>query len=145
PIRVSVRVVAATNQPLEKFLEEGKFRRDLFFRLQVVEIQVLPLRERLSDVPILADHFLQRFVRDTGRRTRRLTPAALRKMSEYRWPGNVRELRNVVERAVALGTGPTIDAQDIWLSSIDTQRPATAPSAGYTPQSVEDVEKEHIR
>jgi Nif-specific regulatory protein len=145
PIRVSVRVVAATNQPLEKFLEEGKFRRDLFFRLQVVEIQVLPLRERLSDVPILADHFLQRFVRETGRRIRGFTPAALRKMSEYQWPGNVRELRNVVERAVALGTGPTIDAQDIWLSSIDTQRPAAAPSAGYMPQSVEDVEKEHIR
>ena len=106
PIRVDVRVVAATNQPLEQAIQEGRFRRDLFFRLQVVEIRVPPLRERKSDVPILAEHFLRRFVRETGRKIRGFTPAALRKMEEYNWPGNVRELRNVVERAVALGSGP---------------------------------------
>src|SRR5207244_10105016 len=141
-----VRVVAATNQPLEKYLQEGKFRRDLFFRLQVVELQVLPLRERLDDVPILAEHFLERFVRETGRRIRGFTPAALEKMTGHDWPGNVRELRNVVERAVALGTGPMIDAPDIWLSSLDLLGATpNGPAPTYEPQSLEQIEKEHIR
>jgi Nif-specific regulatory protein len=146
PIRVDVRVVAATNQPLEKAIQEGRFRRDLFFRLQVVEIRVPPLRERKSDVPILAEHFLRRFVRETGRKIRGFTPAALRKMEDYNWPGNVRELRNVVERAVALNTGPYLDAEDIWLSSLEM--PAAPPAMGapaeYRPMSLEEIEKEHI-
>ncbi len=146
PIRVDVRVVAATNQPLEKAIQEGRFRRDLFFRLQVVEIRVPPLRERKSDVPILAEHFLRRFVRETGRKIRGFTPAALRKMEDYNWPGNVRELRNVVERAVALNTGPYLDAEDIWLSSLEM--PAAPPAMGvpaeFRPMSLEEIEKEHI-
>jgi Nif-specific regulatory protein len=144
-IRVDVRVVAATNQPLEKNLQEGKFRRDLFYRLQVVEITVPPLRERREDVPLLADHFLKRFIRETGRRIRGLAPAALRKLEQYNWPGNVRELRNVVERAVALGRGPLLDVDDIWLSSLDV---GAAPIAGdlghYEPMSLEEVEKRYI-
>jgi DNA-binding NtrC family response regulator len=145
PIRVDVRVVAATNQPLEQAIQEGRFRRDLFFRLQVVEIRVPPLRERKSDVPILADHFLKRFVRETGRKMRGFTPAALRKMDEYDWPGNVRELRNVVERAVALGNGPFLDASDIWLSSLEiTGASVGGGEVGYRPVSLEDVEKDHI-
>ncbi len=145
PIRVDVRVVAATNQPLEQAIQEGRFRRDLFFRLQVVEIRVPPLRERKSDVPILAEHFLKRFIRETGRKIRGFTPAALRKMEEYDWPGNVRELRNVVERAVALGTGPLLDANDIWLSSLEISA-ASPPSAeaSYRPMSLEEIEKDHI-
>src|SRR5207253_9788182 len=94
-IRVDVRVVSATNQPLEQALQEGHFRRDLFFRLQVVEMRVPPMRERPTDIPLLAEHFLKRFVRETGRRIRGFSPAAIRKMEEYHWPGNVRELRNV--------------------------------------------------
>src|SRR5262249_52496816 len=123
PIRADVRVVAATNQPLEKAIQAGQFRKDLFFRLQVVEIRVPPMRDRPTDIPILAEHFLKRFVRETGRKIRGFTAAAMEKMQAYHWPGNVRELRNVVERAVALGTGPMIDAQDIWLSSRDCVRP----------------------
>ncbi|HEY7308471.1 MAG TPA: sigma 54-interacting transcriptional regulator [Gemmataceae bacterium] len=145
PIRVDVRVVSATNQPLEQAIGDGRFRRDLFFRLQVVEIRVPPLRARKSDVPILADHFLRRFVRETGRRIRGFTPAALRKMEEYNWPGNVRELRNVVERAVALGTGPLLDVNDIWLSSLEIGGPPQAGGeAAYRPVPLEEVEKEHI-
>ena len=83
-----------------------------------------PLRDRISDVPVLADHFLKQFVRETGRKIRGFTPAALDKMQEYHWPGNVRELRNVVERAVALGTDPMLDAPDIWLSSLEVGGPA---------------------
>ncbi|MCC6419880.1 MAG: sigma 54-interacting transcriptional regulator [Gemmataceae bacterium] len=147
PIRVDVRVVSATNQPLEKNLQEGTFRRDLFYRLQVVEMRVPPLRERLSDVPLLADHFLRRFVRETGRKIRGFTPAALKKMETYHWPGNVRELRNVVERAVALGTGPVLDTQDVWLSSAEAGGPAPMASEEpvYEPLSMDEVEKRHIR
>jgi Nif-specific regulatory protein len=144
PIRVDVRVVAATNQPLEKALQEGAFRRDLFYRLQVVEVRVPPLRERKSDVPLLARHFLKRFVRETGRKIRDFTPAALKKMEQYHWPGNVRELRNVVERAVALGKGPQLDAPDIWLSSLEAGGPSPADPDAYRPLSLEDVEKQHI-
>jgi len=146
PIRVNVRVVAATNQPLEKGLQEGTFRRDLFFRLQVVEIHVPPLRDRRSDIPLLARHFLRRFVRETGRKIQDFTPGALQKMEQYHWPGNVRELRNVVERAVALGFGPQLDAQDIWLSSIElgVPTPTVQPSPEYQAVSLEEIEKQHI-
>jgi transcriptional regulator with GAF, ATPase, and Fis domain len=144
-IRADVRVVAATNQPLEEAVHEGRFRRDLFFRLQVVEIRVPPLRERKSDVSLLADHFLKRFVRETGRKIRGFTPAALKKMEEYHWPGNVRELRNVVERAVALGTGPYLDANDIWLSTLEAHGAAAAAgAAGYSPLTLEQIEQQHI-
>jgi Nif-specific regulatory protein len=144
PIRVDVRLLAATNQPLEKALHAGTFRKDLFFRLQVVEVQVPPLRERRSDITLLADHFLKRFVRETGRKIRGLTPAALKKMEEYDWPGNVRELRNVIERAVALGLGPMLDAQDVWLSSLEAGGPVVAARSEYRPVSLEEVERQHI-
>jgi transcriptional regulator with GAF, ATPase, and Fis domain len=146
PIKVDVRVVAATNQPLEQSLQEGKFRRDLFFRLQVVEIRVPPLRERKSDIAQLADHFLKKFVRETGRKIRGFTPAALQKMEQYPWPGNVRELRNVVERAVALGQGAIIDTSDIWLSSVEVAGPVTpTPPDVYEPMSLEEIEKRYIQ
>ena len=144
-IKVDVRVVAATNQPLEKNLQEGKFRRDLFYRLQVVEITVPPLRERRDDVPLLADHFLKRFLRETGRRIRGLTPAAVRKLEQYNWPGNVRELRNVIERAVAMGRGPLLDVDDIWLSAVEAGALFLGGgSEQYEPQSLEEVEKRYI-
>jgi Nif-specific regulatory protein len=147
PIRADVRILAATNQPLEKVVQAGTFRRDLFFRLQVVEIRVAPLRERRGDIRLLGEHFLRRFVRETGRKIRGFTPAAVRKMEEYHWPGNVRELRNVVERAVALGLGPVIDAPDVWLSSLEAGGPLLAAAAAeteYRPLALEDVEREHI-
>jgi Nif-specific regulatory protein len=144
PIKVNVRVVAATNQPLEQNVRAGTFRRDLFFRLQVVEIRVPPLRDRPGDVPVLADHFLKRFVRETGRRIKGFTPPALAKLREYHWPGNVRELRNVIERAVALGTGPVLDADDLWLSSLDVGGLSPPTEAAYAPLSLADMEKEHI-
>src|SRR5579864_1430240 len=146
PIRVDVRVVAATNRPLEEEVRQGTFRRDLFFRMQVVEIQVPPLREHGADIPVLAEHFLARFVRETGRKIRGFTPEAVQKLTAYHWPGNVRELRNVVERAVALGTGPVLDANDIWLSSLERDLPPPAPAdaAAYEPLSLEDMEKRHI-
>jgi transcriptional regulator with GAF, ATPase, and Fis domain len=144
PIRVDVRVVAATNQPLERAIQEGKFRRDLFYRLQVVEIRVAPLADRRKDVPLLADHFLKRFIAETGRKIRGFTPAALQKMEQYHWPGNVRELRNAVERAVALGRGPYLDAADIWLSSLELNGPAPRDSGEFEPLPLDEIEKRHI-
>ena len=146
PIKADVRVIAATNQPLEEAVRRGAFRKDLFFRLQVVEVRVAPLRDRRSDIPALAEHFLRRFVTETGRKIRGFTPAALQKMQDYNWPGNVRELRNVVERAVALGGGPNLDAGDIWLSSLDASGPpATTPATEtFQPLPLEDIEKVHI-
>ncbi len=146
PIKVDVRVVAATNQPLEDNIREGKFRRDLFFRLQVVEVVVPPLRNRPTDVMLLADHFLKRFIRETGRKLRGFSPAAIQKMEHHNWPGNVRELRNVVERAVALGRGPWIDAPDIWLSSLELPGVAASSSSNaFEPMTLEEIEKVHIR
>lgn len=145
PIRVDVRVVAATNRPLEEAVRSGAFRRDLFFRLQVVEIQVPPLRDRPSDIPILAEHFLARFVRETGRRIRGISTEAMAKLQSYHWPGNVRELRNVIERAVALAPGPTLEATDIWLSTLESGIVAKDESqVAFQPLSLEELEKRHI-
>jgi Nif-specific regulatory protein len=145
PIRVNVRVVAATNRSLEQAVTAGQFRRDLYFRLQVVEMRVPPLRERPTDIPLLAEHFLRRFLQETGRRIRGFTPAALDKMQNYSWPGNVRELRNVIERAVALSTSSMLDAQDIWLSNLEGSTPQLlAAPAAYLPRTLEEIEKLHI-
>lgn len=149
PIQVDVRVVAATNQPLEDNVRAGTFRKDLFYRLAVVQIIVPPLRKRKSDIPLLARHFLQRFVRETGRKIRDFTADALRKLEDHTWPGNVRELRNIVERAVALGSGPLLDVQDIWLGTGDLLSTpggsGIAAAPPYLALSLDEVEKRHIR
>jgi Nif-specific regulatory protein len=143
-IKVDVRVVAATNRPLEQAVREGHFRRDLFYRLQVVEIRVPPLRDRLDDVPVLAEHFLKKFTRETGRRIRGFTPDAIDKLQNYGWPGNVRELRNVIERAVALNDKPYLDSGDLWLTTLD-QSQSGQHAVVYRPQSLEEIEKRHIK
>ncbi len=140
-IQVDVRVVAATNVPLEAAVQEGRFRRDLYFRLQVVEIAVTPLRERKDDLPILADHFLGRLAQEVGRRIRGFSEGAMNKLKAYDWPGNVRELKNVIERAVVLGASEEIRENDILLSAIGSP-PAVAGQ--YRPLSLDDMEREHI-
>jgi transcriptional regulator with GAF, ATPase, and Fis domain len=140
-IRVDVRVVAATNRELEEAVRAGQFRKDLFFRLNVVEMRVPPLRDRPEDVAVLAEHFLKRFIRETGRKLRGFSPDAITKMEQYGWPGNVRELRNIIERAVALSNGPIIDASDIWLSSIDLEPKRGIP---FEPITLEELERRHI-
>jgi Nif-specific regulatory protein len=145
PIHVDVRVVAATNRGLEEAVRAGEFRKDLFYRLQVVEMRVPPLRERPADIRPLAEHFLKRFARETGRKIRGFTPAALEKLEHYDWPGNVRELRNAIERSVALGSAPMLDAADVWLASFESggvEAPVARPE--YEPLSLADLEKRHI-
>lgn len=101
-IKVDVRLVTATNQSLEKLVEEGKFREDLFYRLQVITINMPPLRDRVEDIPLLAEHFIEMYAPDNGKRIEYVSPEALELMCRYDWPGNVRELENAIERAVVL-------------------------------------------
>ena len=140
PIKVDVRVVAATNRPLEEAVRDGTFRKDLFYRLQVVQLDVPPLRDRPDDIVPIAEHFLKRFARETGRKVKGFTPAAVAKLRGHAWPGNVRELRNAVERAVALGTETTVDVGDVWLPSLHEITPAIA----FEPVSIEEMEKRHV-
>jgi transcriptional regulator with GAF, ATPase, and Fis domain len=147
PIQVSVRVIAATNRDLEKEVRQGNFRKDLYFRLHVLEINVPPLRKRPEDLVELADHFLQRFNAETGRRLQGYSVGAMQKMREYRWPGNVRELKNVIERAVVLSRGQVIEADDLVLTSLTTASESfefAAARSTYIPLSLTEVEKRHI-
>lgn len=114
-IQVDVRVVASTNKNLEEEIERGNFREDLFYRLNVIPFHVPPLRERVEDIRLLADHFLKEFARRYGRKPKELTDEALRVFEDYPWPGNVRELRNLMERIVIMNPQIRIDARHIPL------------------------------
>jgi Nif-specific regulatory protein len=146
-IKVDVRVIAATNRDLERAVSEGQFRRDLYFRLHVLEIFVPPLRKRPEDIPVLANYFLQRFNAETGRRLRGYTPDAAEQMLRYRWPGNVRELKNVVERAVVLARGDLVDVEDLTLTKLSTAgdtQDVAPPSNTFEPVSLDEMERRHI-
>jgi len=125
PISVNVRVLSATNQNLPELVRQGKFREDLFYRLNVVEIHLPPLRERRDDIQFLAQHFLEKFARQFNKDVRRFSPWALHALEEYDWPGNVRELSNTIERAVALAQGTTIDVVHLTRSARTTARVET--------------------
>ena len=118
PVHTEVRILAATNQDLAKMVREKKFREDLFFRLNVVSLELPPLRERGEDVLLLAGFFLETFCLNMGRRTPNFSAAAKKQILNHRWPGNVRELRNLMERLAYLTTGDKIEAED--LAFIDT-------------------------
>jgi Nif-specific regulatory protein len=117
PITVDVRVLSATNKKLKKEVEENKFREDLYYRLNVVQLNMPPLRERLEDVPPLAEHFLAVFKQETGLSDLTISETAMEKMTSYNWPGNIRELRNAIERAVVMGDGKTIVPEDLPISA----------------------------
>jgi transcriptional regulator with GAF, ATPase, and Fis domain len=107
-LQVDVRVIAATNIDLHVLVREGKFREDLFYRLNVITVDLPPLRSRSGDIPLLVGHFLEKFARENGKPPLHMSPEALRPLMDYGWPGNVRELENVVERAVVLCNGPVV-------------------------------------
>ena len=115
PIKIDVRVIAATNVDVKQAVARGAFREDLYYRLNVVPIEVPPLRERIEDLPLLVEHFVRQYGQQFGKRVQGLSREALRALSLYRWPGNVRELQNVVERCVALADGPQIELNDLPL------------------------------
>jgi len=141
-LKVDVRMIAATNRDLRAALEEGTFREDLYYRLNVVPIDIPPLREHKEDIPELVNHFLARFMAESEKGIKGITPAALRALGEYHWPGNVRQLENVVERAVALTLGPVIDVQDIHLDGTAGKEPAAQDNflpEGMTLEQWEDA------
>jgi two-component system response regulator HydG len=145
-IPINVRILAATNCDLEAAVQEGRFRRDLYFRLNVLTLRVPPLRERKQDVPLLAGHILERVARTTGVQ-RNISDDALKLMLNYEWPGNVRELENCLERACALTSGPTIHIADLptALQNFHTQTPVlpvSLESSGIT--QLADMEKRAI-
>ncbi len=107
-VQVDVRIIAATNVDLKQHVQEGKFREDLFYRLNVISIDLPPLRQRKEDIPLLVDFFLKKYSEENERPLRHITPEALRPLIAYSWPGNVRELENVIERAVVLSSGPEV-------------------------------------
>jgi two-component system nitrogen regulation response regulator NtrX len=129
-IKVDVRVIAATNKDLEEEIEAGRFREDLYFRLSVIPISVPPLSERREDIPLLVQHFVAQFSRDSNRRLARFSPAALEALSDARWRGNVRELRNVVERLLIMSDRDVIEADDVRqvVRPADGRASAAAPA-----------------
>lgn len=144
-VKVDVRLVAATNRDLRAALEDGTFREDLYYRLNVVPINLPPLREHKEDIPALAALFLRKYAQSSGKKIEGISPAALERLTQFHWPGNVRELENVIERAVALSQGSVIEPSDIL---IDT--PAQKPASGAAPilpegLTLEQWEDEMIR
>jgi len=137
PIRVEFRVIAATNQDLEALVASGKFREDLYYRLNVFTIDLPPLRERRSDIPLLAHHFLRRYALQMNKPIHELTPEALDLLVRADWPGNARELANALERAMVVGHPPAIRPEDLPIRLVR----GPAPPAGV---SLADVEREHI-
>jgi two-component system nitrogen regulation response regulator NtrX len=112
-IDVDVRVIAASNKSLEKEIQEGNFREDLYYRLNVIPFHVPPLRERREDLPVLARAFVEEFCAESGTKRKQIAPRAMNRLQAYAWPGNVRELRNLMERLVLMTPGPKIRAEDL--------------------------------
>lgn len=126
PIKVDVRVISATNKRLEDLIENGNFRHDLFYRLNVIPFQVPPLRERIEDVPLLLDHFNHRFSTDNRRRPKIFTPEAIERLQHHSWPGNVRELKNTVERVIIMCSSQHVAPEDLPELGFSNERPASS-------------------
>ncbi|HLW53587.1 MAG TPA: sigma-54 dependent transcriptional regulator [Candidatus Angelobacter sp.] len=147
-LKVDVRLIAATNRDLRAALEEGTFREDLYYRLNVVPIDIPPLREHKEDIPDLVKHFFARFARENESAPREVSPAALQLLMDYHWPGNVRQLENIIERALALSSSAVIDVNDIHLDK--PARGGAGSSGGEAPflpdgMTLEQWEDEMIR
>ena len=137
PVKVDFRVICATNEDLEKAVQEGRFREDFFYRINVFLIEAPPLRVRRSDIPLLANHFLERFARQMDKRITQISPEAMAVLEGYDWPGNVRELSNAIERAMVVGKGRAIQPEDLPLRG----GPRVPPDEA---ESLAEVERRHI-
>lgn len=133
-IKVDVRLIAATNRDLREALEQGTFREDLYYRLNVVPIDIAPLRERKEDIPDLVNLFVSRFAAESGKLIEGITPQAIEILVNYHWPGNVRELQNIVERACALSKGPQLEVSDIHIDVRPSKSGNGAP--GFLPEGM---------
>jgi two-component system response regulator AtoC len=157
-VEVDVRVVLASNQPLEDLVAKGLFRQDLYYRINVVKIELAPLRDRIADIPLLVDHFLRHYSKELGRQLAGFSPEAMDALRRYSYPGNVRELQNIVERAAVLSRTPTIGIGDLPPQLVDGPTPAASaqtsaaaasrPSADdgpWTPMALEEALREPER
>mgnify|MGYP001260939481 CR=1 FL=1 len=143
-ISVDVRIIAATNRNLEAAVKDGKFREDLFYRINVVPITLPPLRERKEDIPELAEFFLRRFSQESKKDFLRIADDALSKLSAFDWPGNVRELANVIERAVVLGEPPSIQADDLPVEILAVLRSSPAKASLNYQETIDEYRREVI-
>jgi two-component system NtrC family response regulator len=141
---VDVRVIAATNRDLRQLVADGKFQEDLFYRLNVIPIEIPPLRERREDIPVLVEHFIRKHAQRTGRRIDRVEDGVLAAVQQYDWPGNVRELENTMERAVVLARDGVVSLRNIAMISPAAAQPSTLPSLRLH-HNIEWVERETIR
>lgn len=141
-IKVDIRIIAATNENLGTLIHEGKFREDLYYRLKVIEILVFPLRERKEDIPDLINYYLNEYSKDLDRKIDNISPAAMKFLTDYNWPGNIRELKNVIERAIVLGSGSAILPEHLPLEIREKQ--TTIQTASSLDQSLESIERIHI-
>ena len=142
-IKVDVRVIVASNKDLQKAVERGEFRDDLFYRVHVIPIYLPPLRERREDIPLLADHFLKQFNKSVGKEIKGFTPSAIQRMMLYHWPGNIRELKNTIERAVVLSMHDVIDVPDlIPLASMQEAAAAATTAAPGLSVTYEDAKQD---
>lgn len=126
PVKVDVRVISATNKPLQDLIENGNFRHDLFYRLNVIPFQVPPLRERLEDVPLLIEHFNRRFSFDNGKRSKTFSSDAVERLQTHTWPGNVRELKNTIERIIIMNAKQNIGPDDLPELGFTDDKPASS-------------------
>ncbi len=126
PVKVDVRVISATNKRLEDLIDNGNFRHDLFYRLNVIPFQVPPLRERLEDIPLLVEHFNNRFSTDNGKKPKVFLPPAVEALQNHSWPGNVRELKNIIERVIIMTSKQKINADDLPELGFADEKPASS-------------------
>jgi transcriptional regulator with GAF, ATPase, and Fis domain len=141
PQKVNIRIIAATNRNLEREVAEGRFRLDLYYRLNVFPILLPPLRERKEDIPLLVTHFINYFNRKTGKKVSGLSEKLAKNMTAYDWPGNIRELEHVIERSILLAKGPTID--DVALPGLPAKQ-TEAASEETRIKTMHENERDHI-
>ncbi|MSO55591.1 MAG: hypothetical protein EXQ55_01515 [Acidobacteria bacterium] len=142
--QVDVRVIAATNRDVRQMVRDGAFQEDLFYRLNVIPIDIPPLRDRREDIPVLVEHFARKHQQRTGKRVERIDESVIASLADYQWPGNVRELENTIERAVVLSTNGVINAAAVAVLGVTTPQSGTLPSLKLR-TNIEWIEQETIR
>jgi len=142
-IKVDVRIIAATNKDLAASVKSGEFRRDLYYRLNVVSVVMPPLRERRADIPLLAGHFVEKYSQKFAIKAKRISPEAMSCLMNYAWPGNVRELENAIERALVLGSSDLVHAEDLPEAVVSKDLPAGVTETKYH-LALKDLKKQLI-
>src|SRR5262249_53118056 len=145
PIPVDTRVLAATNRNLADIVRCGKFREDLFYRLTVVTLELPPLRERRDDVLVLAEHFMQQFCHDAGRKPLKFSPEARKRLTQHEWPGNIRELRNLLQRVAYLSQGERVEASDLAIIQRASKDQANPYGELTLTEATDAFQRDHIQ